>query len=161
MRARLVSLGLALMLSLPAHADTLKGKIVAVLDGDSLVLQSGDSKRRNIRLSGIDAPEKGQPFADASREHLSTLALGKDAEADCYKRQRRRQICFVEVDGKDLGLEQLNAGLAWWYTRYAPEQPLLRQMSYEAAARNAAAQRKGIWQDEDPVPPWDWKKAHR
>jgi endonuclease YncB( thermonuclease family) len=34
-------------------------------------------------------------------------------------------------------------------------------MSYEAAAKNAAAQRKGIWQQDDPIPPWDWKKANR
>lgn len=153
-------LGLALLSSPPVRADQLRGKIVAVLDGDSLVLQTGNG-RRHIRLSGIDAPEKGQPFSDASRDHLSALALGKEAEADCYKRQRRRQVCFVEIQDQDLGLEQLHAGMAWWYQRYAQEQPLLLQMSYEAAAKNAAAQRKGIWQDDDPVPPWDWKKTNR
>jgi endonuclease YncB( thermonuclease family) len=160
-KAVLFGLCLALLPPVAAHAEKLEGKIVSVLDGDSIVLRTEDKWRHNIRLSGIDAPEKGQPVAEESRQQLSELALGKTAVADCYKRQRRRQVCFVEVDGKDLGLEQLNAGLAWWYARYAHEQPLMQQMSYEAAARNAAAQRKGIWQDENPLPPWDWKKAKR
>jgi hypothetical protein len=66
--------------------------------------------------------EKARPRS-RSKQHLSELAFGKDAKADCYKVDRYdRDVCTVYVDGKDIGLLQLDAGLAWWYRKYAHEQ---------------------------------------
>jgi endonuclease YncB( thermonuclease family) len=90
------------------------------------------------------------------------LAFGKDAKADCYARLDRwgRDICNVYVDGKDVGLAQLDAGLAWWFRKYAHEQYPKARIDYEAAEDRAAADRVGLWQDANPVPPWEWRRGH-
>jgi endonuclease YncB( thermonuclease family) len=62
---------------------------------------------------------------------MAELAFGKKAAADSYKIDRyRRLICTVYVDGKDVGLAQLDAGLAWWYRKYANEQPPQERLTY-------------------------------
>jgi len=78
-----------------------------------------------VRDKCIDAPEKAQPFGQRSKQHLSQLVFGKQAKADCYKVDRYdRDVCTVYVDGKDVGLAQLEAGLAWWFRKYAHERRL-------------------------------------
>jgi endonuclease YncB( thermonuclease family) len=141
------------------RAEMLTGRVVAITDGDTIRLLDASNTQHKIRLSGIDAPEKGQAFGNASRQHLSGLAFGKQAEADCYKIDRhKRLICTVHVNGQDVGLAQLDAGLAWWYRKYADEQPPRERVAYEAAEDRAAADRVGLWRDANPVPPWEWRK---
>jgi len=57
-----------------------------------------------------------------------------------------------------VGLAQLDAGLAWWYRKYANEQPPRQRIDYESAEDKAAIDRVGLWQDKDPVPPWEWRR---
>ncbi len=92
---------------------------------------------------------------------MAELAFGKDAKADCYKVDRYgRNVCTVYVGGKDVGLAQLDAGLAWWFRKYAHEQPPKDRVDYESAEDRAAADRLGLWQDADPVAPWEWRHKH-
>jgi endonuclease YncB( thermonuclease family) len=84
-----------------------------VADGDTITLLDSNRQQHRIRLAGIDAPERAQPFGQRSKQHLSELAFGKDAKVECYKVDRNdRDVCIVYVDGKNIGLEQLDAGLA-------------------------------------------------
>ncbi len=52
-------------------------------------------------------------------------------------------------------------GMAWWYRFYANEQPEEERGQYEFAEFEAKAKGAGLWQDEDPVPPWAWRAAKR
>jgi endonuclease YncB( thermonuclease family) len=136
--------------------------VVGVADGDTITLLDSNRQQHRIRLAGIDAPEKAQPFGQRSKQHLSDLAFGKQAKADCYKIDRYdRDVCTVYVDGKDIGLAQIDAGLAWWFRKYAHEQLPKDRIDYEAAEDRAAADRVGLWQDKNPVPPWEWRREHR
>ena len=65
------------------------------------------------------------------------------------------------VNGKDANLAQVNAGMAWWYRKYAKEQTSQQRANYEAAEDSARGERIGLWRDAGPVPPWDWRKAKR
>jgi endonuclease YncB( thermonuclease family) len=154
---------LLLVLCTPAvWADVLEGRVVGVADGDTITLLDGNRHEHRIRLGGIDAPEKGQPYGERSKQHLSDLAFGKDAKADCYKVDRYgRDVCSVYVNGKDVGLAQLDAGLAWWYRKYAHEQLPRDRIDYESAEDRAAADRAGLWQDKNPIPPWEWRHQYR
>ena len=58
-------------------ADTLSGRVVRVIDGDTLIVLDAAKTQQKIRLQGIDAPERGQPFGTKSKEHLSDLVAGK------------------------------------------------------------------------------------
>jgi endonuclease YncB( thermonuclease family) len=91
-------------------ADALQDRVVAVADGDTLTLLDGSRQQHRIRLGGIDAPEKAQPFGQRSKQHLADLAFRKDAKADCYKVDRYdRDVCTVFANGQDVGLAQLGA----------------------------------------------------
>lgn len=145
-----------------ASAATLSGRIVGVADGDTVTLLEADHTLHKIRISGIDAPEKKMPFGSASKASMSTLTFGKEAQAECRKKDRYgRDVCTVRVAGNDVGLEQLKAGLGWWYREYAREQTPKERQAYEQAESGAKAGRVGLWGEEDPQPPWEWRHARR
>ena len=159
---RLVTLLAFAVWTFTASADVFEGRVVGVADGDTITLLDGNRQQQRIRLAGIDAPEKAQPYGQRSKQHLADLAFGKDAKADCYKVDRYdRDVCTVYANGQDVGLAQLDAGLAWWFRKYAHEQPPKERINYEAAEDRAAADRVGLWQDANPVPPWRWRRKHR
>jgi endonuclease YncB( thermonuclease family) len=62
-----------------AAAATLTGRVVSIADGETLTLLDGDKRQHIVRLDGIDAPEKAQPFGNVSKRHLSDLAFGRAA----------------------------------------------------------------------------------
>ena len=119
--------------------------MVGVADGDTITLLDANRQQHRIRLAGIEsALRKLSRSASASKQHLTGAAFGKDAKADCYKIDRYdRDVCTVYVNGKDVGLAQLDAGLAWWFRKYAHEQPPKDRIDYEAAEDRAAADRIG------------------
>jgi endonuclease YncB( thermonuclease family) len=146
-----------LFLCLPAYADTVGGKIVAVVNGDTIELAS--SPKYRVRLAGIDAPEKNQSFGLSAAHHLAELALGKTARAECYKGEHDGlRICRVYVDEKDLALAQLDAGLAWWFQHYPREQSTVEASRYLIAEARASRKSLGLWQEAKPVAPWIWRK---
>jgi endonuclease YncB( thermonuclease family) len=113
-------------------------------------------------LDGIDAPELGQPFGPASKQHLAELPASREAVAECSKTDRyRREVCRVLIGGADAGLEQIRAGMAWCFRRYAKELPPDRRQQYTDMEAQAQAGRRGLWTDGEPVPPWDWRAQSR
>ena len=136
--------------------ETVTGRCVGVHDGDSLtiLIDTPDGKRQaKIRLDGIDAPELGQAFSRVSRDGLAKMVF----ECQCAVESRGpdkygRTVGRVSVDGADVNAAMLDSGLAWHYKKY-DSRP-------EMAAREEAAKRAkvGLWDDRDPIPPWDWRK---
>ncbi len=130
-------------------------RVVRVLDGDTIeVLKEGRAAR--VRLYGIDAPERGQPFGSAARRFTADLCFGQHVLLREHGRDRYGRILadVVLPDGRVLNEELVRAGLAWWYREYAPEARLL-----EALEREARAARLGLWADPRPVPPWEFRRA--
>lgn len=145
-----------------AHADTLKGYVVGVADGDTLTVLDANREQHKIRLSGIDAPEKAQAFGQRSKQSLATLAFNKNVTIEWAKRDRYgRIIGKILVDGGDINLEQVKTGMAWWYRDYAKEQPTIDRADYEQAEQQAKTRRLGLWIDRDPTPPWEWRRMKR
>ena len=136
----------------------LVGKVVSITDGDTLILLDDQRQQRRIRLAGIDAPERSQPFGQVSTTHLSELCFSKLVVADCPKSDRYgRLVCVVRVNGTDIGLQQVEAGLAWHYKKYAREQSDEDKHAYASAEGVAREGRKGLWGASNPIAPWDWR----
>jgi endonuclease YncB( thermonuclease family) len=149
-----------LVVAAPVGARAVDGRIVAVHDGDTVTLLDGGRVQHRVRIAGIDAPERGQPFGDAARQGLAQLVQGKRVEARCHKRDRYgREVCVLFVGTQDVGLEQVRNGLAWWYRDYAREQSAGDRASYEAAELEARGARRGLWRDANPQPPASWRKG--
>lgn len=148
--------------SITAFGDTLSGKVVGVTDGDTITVLDGQQAEHKIRLMGIDAPEKSQPYGQDSKSSLSDLVFSHTVEVDWQKLDRYgRVIGKVRVGGQDANLEQVRRGLAWHYKKYEGEQEPLDRASYSEAEIEARAARRGLWADPEPIPPWDWRKGRR
>nr|WP_317623838.1 thermonuclease family protein [Acidovorax sp. SUPP3334]BDH38347.1 thermonuclease family protein [Acidovorax sp. SUPP3334] len=166
-RALVAATSAAFFWSAPVAAEVFEAKVIGVADGDTLTVLHIDGAiktPRRIRLSGIDAPEKAQPFGMVAREALSQLAYGRMGRLDCPSTdQYGRSVCLVRVDGVDVGLRMIEQGLAWHYKRYATSQPREAAASYAMAELSARASKTGLWGDLGtaavPVPPWEWRRA--
>jgi endonuclease YncB( thermonuclease family) len=149
----------ALLWASVAQAELLKGIVVGISDGDTITLLDHNRQQHKIRLSGIDAPESRQAFGQKSKAHLSGLIFNREVSAECGKTDKyRREVCNIRVDGVDVNLEQVNAGMAWWYRQYAKEQSSQDREDYEVAENFAKMRRLGLWADKNPEPPWEWRR---
>ena len=160
-----------LMVSMGASAETLTGTVVGVTDGDTITVMDAQREPHKVRLAGIDAPEKNQPFGQRAKDSLSTLVFGKDVEVRWHKHDRydrlvgKVMVAAPDCRGNscprtlDAGLAQITVGLAWWYQKYAKEQSVEDAHRYEFAEQEARAKHAGLWMDPQPTPPWEWRKA--
>ena len=138
-------------------SDTFKGKVVGVSDGDTIkVMREGRAVK--VRLHRIDCPEKKQPFGTRTKQFTSDMAFGKEVMVRIQNTDRYGRTVGVVIltDGKNLNWDLVDAGLAWWYRKYAPNNKTLKAL--EAGAR---AEKRGLWADPDPKPPWEWRQRDR
>ena len=155
-----LAVGLALFYVLTAGAEELSGKVVRVADGDTITVLDPGNKQHKIRLMGIDAPEKGQAFGNVSRESLASLVSGRNVVVEWHKRDRYgRLVGQVFADSHDVGLFQIERGMAWHYKAYEREQRPDDAQAYAQAETAAKAARRGLWADPSPVPPWELRRA--
>ena len=152
-----------------AQAKSIEGKAINVADGDTITILDASNAHIKVRIIGIDAPEKKQAFGERSRHNMVRMVAGKQVTAHCNKVDRYgRQVCQVWVQPSDcptcgrtldVGHAQILMGLAWWYRQYAKEQSAEAQGRYESAEHEARLRKHGLWADDSPIPPWDWRKG--
>lgn len=151
-----------LLLSTSLFAEELAGRVVGVTDGDTITILDAEKSQFKIRLAGIDAPEKKQPFGQASRKSLSDLIYDRTVIVDWKKQdQYGRIVGKILLDGKDINLEQINLGMAWFYRKYQDELQSSDRLNYLHAEENAQNSAVGIWSEKNPTPPWDFRKSRR
>lgn len=154
--------GLLLVLSVPCLADTLTGEVVGIADGDTLTLLDATKTQHKIRLSGIDAPEKKQPFGERSKQNLAALVFRKQVTVEWKKLDRYGRVIGKVFRGKDdVCLAQVRAGMAWHYKTYEREQSRDDRESYAQAEDEARQNRRGLWRDPTPTPPWDFRHSRK
>jgi len=138
---------------------TLQGKVVAYASGSAFAVLDGDAKLRRIKLAGVDAPERRQPFAPQARQFASE-SLGGGAITIVIDRTDRDNRIYgrVSVAGRDVGAALLEAGLAWCDPADADILPPPTREAYWQACALAKNQRRGLWRDANPVPPWEHRR---
>ena len=150
---------LLLLFAACASAETLTGRVVAVTDGDTITVLDAANVQHKVRLAGIDAPEKNQPHGQAAKQSLSDQVFDRHVSVETGKLDRYgREIGKVLIGGVDANLEQIKRGLAWHYKRYQNEQPLDDRLAYTKAEEVAHGEGRGLWADQEPIPPWDWRR---
>lgn len=153
---------LLLMSAVPVHAGALQGKVVGVTDGDTITVLDQSNRQFKIRFAGIDAPEKAQPFGQRAKEHLSSLVFSKVVIVETEKEDRYgRTVGKVLLDGRDINLAMVVAGLAWHYKKYQFEQSPEDRLLYDSAENEARAIRRGLWVDPNPTQPSEWRARKR
>ena len=154
---RHILLSLILSLSAIAHAETITGRVVGVSDGDTLTVLDASNTQYKIRLAAIDAPEKAQPFGQRGKQKLSDLCFGKSASIQVISTDRYgRSVGDVDCAGVNANEVMVQSGLAWVYRKY--DKGHEHFYAIEEEARNT---RRGLWADDNPTPPWEWRKSKR
>lgn len=111
---------------------------------------------------GIGAPERKQALGTVSRQYLGDLAFGRTVSVEWFKRDRYQRILGkVLVDGRDMNLEQIGAGLAWHYGQYERDRQSADRTLYAQAEEFARQRNIGLWRDPAPIPPWDFRRSRR
>ncbi|MGC2164531.1 MAG: thermonuclease family protein [Gallionella sp.] len=138
-----------------AHAEQFTARIIAVLDGDTVMLVRNDMPPIKIRLAEIDAPEMAQPGGVDAKRALSEMLLHKSVAVDSHAvDQYGRLVAHLNVDGKQVNELMVSSGMAWEYSHFH------RNTHYVALQIKAQAARRGIWRQTAPLPPWQWRKLH-
>lgn len=133
--------------------DELRGKVVAVYDGNTLEIASVENETYRLVLLGIDCPELTQEFGQAAKQFVEARMLGQEVVAVLQGKDRAKNYIGVLLskDGTDLRWSLLDEGLAW--TAEKDPDPVL-----ESRRRVAEEERRGLWQGEAPVPPWIYRR---
>jgi endonuclease YncB( thermonuclease family) len=161
-RSWVVCLALILLFLPAACRKKPKGTVVGVADGDTVTVLEDEQTERKVRLNGIDAPERGQPFGETAKQHLSELVFGKVVSVQGKETDRYGRLVGVLIlDGKDINLEQLKAGQAWYYRQYESDVEPARRSVYAAAEAEARQARRGLWRDAAPEAPWEFRARQR
>jgi len=133
------------------------GKVVDVLDGDTLTFETRAGKLLRVRLKEVDAPEASQTFGRQARQFAWDLLTGKSVRVK-YKALDRYGRAIGEVilaDGRILNRELLSHGLAWHYRVHFPVDESLKELEYQAWKLKA-----GLWIDPSAVPPWEFRREN-
>jgi len=152
----------ALLPSAIAQPQTITGKVVAISDGDTLTVLDASKQQHKIRLVGIDAPEIIQAFGEKAKNSLSDLVRGKTVTVSNLKVARNGWIVGkVTLSGRDINLEQIRRGYAWFYRAYAKELSPEDATAYQQAEAKAREDHLGLWAGAEPIAPWDLREAQR
>jgi endonuclease YncB( thermonuclease family) len=140
-----------------APAWDLSGRTVRVIDGDTIEVLDATKQTHRIRLHGIDTPERGQPFGRAAGRALADIIAGEGVGIDVKDTDRYgRTVGVVHLGAQNVNVTMVRKGYAWWYKKYAPFDDALRE-----AQQRAQAEGLGLWQEKNPIPPWEWRRGRR
>lgn len=132
------------------------GKVIAVKDGDTVVILDKENKQHTIRVADIDCPEKNQPYGKKAKWFTSDQIFGKTITIKKKNLDRYgRTVGYILYENKNLSLELLKAGLAWHYKYYSNDVEMAK------LERKAKEAKTGLWQDSNPIQPYHWRKGQR
>lgn len=153
---------LALVLLVPSNAIgqeelVLVGRVTKIVDGDTIDVKL-DSGPIRVRLDSIDAPERGQGWGRQSTAALSDVLGGVGGQVELSVSEQDRYDRFVATvlfGGVNVNRWLVRGGHAWAYRAY------LNDEGMAALEDEARRENRGLWNDEDAVPPWDWRRGNR
>ncbi len=147
---------LSVLFLFPSLGLSLEGKVIEVFDGDTILVLI-DGQEVKVRLYCIDAPELLQPYGRTAKDFLSRLLLEKNVKVkERGTDQYGRVLGEVFLDGEiSVNEELVKSGMAWVYRKYC------KIPSYFTLEKTARENRVGLWEDESPIPPWEYRKKER
>ena len=158
-----------IILSIYSVRADFTAKVLRVVDGDTVHVVNKAGKKFKVRLTGIDAPEKNQPYGLASTYKLTEILINKwillkskPDNGNQYSIDRyNRVLAKVILDGRDINLAQVSSGYAWHFKRYQKQQSTLDRQSYSEAELSAKKNELGLWGEKKPIAPWKWRRIKK
>lgn len=139
-----------------SFAQKINGIASNVYDGDTFKLTKSDGTILKIRLANIDAPELAQAHGQASRDFLKSMIDQKNVGVDILSKDKYlRSVGVVFLNDQNINRMLVAAGHAWHYLKYSKDAELYM------IEKKARLNKKGLWQDENPTPPWQYREEKR
>ena len=156
MRSAFLSVCVVLLCITPARAW--EARVVAVTDGDTVTIEAPDGQRTRVRLWGIDAPERDQPGGEPARAHCLAIALWQNVDVQEVARDKYARLLAVLVRTGESGRanwsingNMVRMGHAWAYG----------SKRWKGSEARAQSEHRGLWRQEAPISPWEWRKQQR
>lgn len=151
-------LGMAMLaLAGIARADAVAAKVIALADADVLTVQrEGAATAEDVRLYGVDCPDAGQPFAEEAKKYVSEKVLNQSVTVEILTKDNQgKDVGLVTLpDNEKLHRVLLQAGMAWYDSENAKDEPELRSLCAAAIVAQA-----GLWKDPAALSPWDYRRS--
>ena len=156
-RTFFLSIALFFIVINQVHAD-LNGKIVKVIDGDTVDILTPEKQKIRVRLLDIDAPESRQAYGNASKKYLASLTAGKSVfikenKKDIYQ----RTLGTIYLEQININAKMVENGFAWAY-RYKGVVNNNNMLKLESKAKQ---NKKGLWKDKRPIAPWEFRYRNK
>jgi micrococcal nuclease len=133
----------------------ISGTVLRVMDGDTMLLTVGEYQAK-VRLARIDAPEKSQPFGSEAKACLEGMVTGRVVRVLCLRTDLyNRTVGDVFYDSRSVNEDMVAKGMAWQYVKYDRSVDIMR-LEIEARVK-----RVGLWAQEKPEPPWEYRNNNR
>lgn len=166
---KLLLVVMLLMLAVPGWAKDpiriINGQVINVSDGDSIQVVDTAGVKVKVRLYGIDAPETskgskpGQPFGEDAKTALVDMIYHQQVRLEVQAIDRyKRLVSLVFMNDKNVSLEMVKSGYAWAYIKYLGRPSASEYIEAENEARRLKI---GIWKDNNPLPPWEFRKISK
>lgn len=134
------------------QAQTIRGKVISVADGDTITILTSQKKQIKIRLYGIDTPEKAQAFGKQAKKFTASLVARKNVTVTVHDTDKYgRSVGVVNVGNINVNQELLRTGYAWQYRKYCKDSFCDDWLELE---KRAQVSRVGLWSDKNAVAPW-------
>lgn len=171
-RYRIAVILLAAIASLSASAlpslaffRTVEGVVRKVIDEDTITVVTGNGTKLLIRLYGIDGPEirhgnrPGQPYGEESKTALESMILGRKVRIDIVDTDpHKRLVGMIYLGTLNVNEEMVKQGWAWAYGEYNKGPG---KSDFIEDERQAKENKRGLWQQSDPLPPWEYRRRNR
>ena len=132
--------------------DSITGKVIKIVDGDTFDILMDNQATIRIRMNGIDCPERKQDYYQVCKDALGTYIFGKEVSLITNGRDKyMRTIAEVFISKEDINLKMIANGYAWHYKKYSSDTKMAQA---EIDARN---NKVGLWAKMNPVAPWDFR----
>ena len=135
------------------------GRVTRVDEGDVMRVTNAAGTHK-IRLDKIDAPESDQPYGEESTRFLSDLVMNREVEVLWAEKGKGGFVLGVVYLKHAKGMVEVNLtmvknGFAWNASKFD------RRAVYADAENDARRLRRGLWADDAPVSPSQWRKSKR
>lgn len=136
----------------------INGKVVKVIDGDTVDILTPKKQKVRVRLLDIDAPESRQAYGNAARKYLASLIAGKNVFVKENKKDiYQRTLGTIFLNQININAKMVESGFAWAY-RYKGVANNKNMVKLESKAKQ---NKKGLWKDKHPIAPWDFRYRNK
>lgn len=137
--------------------DSFYAEVIKVADGDKVTVKKESGEKIRVRLYGVDSPELKQETGAEAKQFTEKLLLKRVIRVEVKDRDSYgRFVADIYIKNVHFNKEIVKNGYAWYFRKY-----LNNSIEMEKLENDAKKQKRGLWKNSSPVPPWKFRAKKR